>query len=133
MTAGQARPGLAGEQAVLRPGTAGAEADMSGVVDLPRQDGGLAGVVFASIGQGAHGTRVSWHPGRVAPRPTVTSDAPPRLISHGSPERDARATGRQVAEPVSLDREALLRFRHGGLSRTPGEVDAFVAAPVKLP
>lgn len=137
MTPGQARPGPAEEQAALRSGAAAdAAEDMFDVVNLPRQDTGIAGVVFVSTEQGAHGPRVKWYPGRpghVVPCLTVTLEAPPRIINHGLPEQDARAAGREVAEWVSLNRQALLRFWRDGLSWTRDEVDAFVATLVKLP
>lgn len=134
MTPGETPRGLAEEQAALL--AADLDEEMFDVVNLPRQDTGLAGVVFVSTVQGSHGPRVKWYPGRPgrdAPCLNVTIEAMPRVISLGLPDRDARAAGSEVARWVSTNREALLRFRRDGLSWTRDEVDAFVEGLAKLP
>lgn len=133
---GAARPGLAEEQAAILPAGALDDGEMFDVVNLPRQDTGLPGVVFVSTEQGSHGPRVKWYPGRPgrdAPCLTVTIEATPRVINHGLSEREARAAGGEVARWVAMNREALLGFWRDGLSWTRNEVDGFVTGLTKLP
>ena len=106
------------------------------VVNLPREDTGVAGVITVSTAQGQHGPRIKWYPGRPgreAPCLTVTLEAPPRVLNHGLSAREAAEAEGQVRAWAMANREALLRFWSDGLSWTRAEVNAFVDGLAKLP
>lgn len=104
--------------------------DMSDMVNLPREDTGLDGIIYVSTAHGAHAPRVKWYPGRPdrdGACLSVTLDTPQRVINHGLPLRVARQAEPAIVGWVEGNRAALLGFWHHGLSWTRQEVNAFVA------
>lgn len=134
---GAARPGLAEEQAAILPAGALDDGDeLVEMVNLPRADTGVDGIIYVSSMQGPHGPRVKWYPqrpGRDAPCLTVTLEDPPRVINHGLAARDLREGQAAVARWATLNRDALLRFWFDGASWTVDEVFAFAKGLAKLP
>jgi len=106
------------------------------MVNLPRKDTGVAGVIYISTAQGQHGPRIKWfpeRPSREAPCLTVTLEAEPRVINHGLPDRVVASAMPAVRSWAVANLGALLRFWSEGLSWTRDEVDAFVGGLNKLP
>ncbi len=106
------------------------------VVNLTREDTGVAGVICISTAQGRHGPRVKWYPGRPgreAPCLTVTLENPPRVLNHGLSVREAAEAEGRVRAWAAANEAALLRFWAEGLSWTRAEVNAFMDGLAKLP
>lgn len=119
----------------LPEGTA-ADDEMFDVVNLATRETGVAGTIFVSTAQGAHGPRVKWYPGRPgrdAPCLTVTLEAVPQVINHGLPRLQMAAGEAQLREWVRLNRAALLDFWGNGVFWTRDEVNAFFDGLAKLP
>jgi hypothetical protein len=106
------------------------------MVNLPRKDTGVDGIIHVSTAQGPHGPRVKWYPdrpGRDAPCLTVTLEASPRVINHGLPNRQAEGVAPQVLAWVELNRPALVTFWQDGIAWTRDEVSAFIDDLAKRP
>lgn len=99
------------------------------VVNLPRSDTGVDGIIYVSTAQGAHGPRVKWfpqRPGRDVPCLVVTPEEPPRLLNQGLPAALARRMEPMLLAWAERNRAALLSFWTDGLSWTRDEVNSFV-------
>jgi len=108
---------------------------MFDMVNLPRQDTGVDGIIYISTVQGQHGPRIKWYaerPARDAPCLSITLEGEPLLVNHGLPARQVRAMEPVLRAWVGKNRVALLDFWSNGISWTRDEVNAFLDGLAKL-
>jgi len=134
MASNETRSGLEEEQAPISGVVV--DDDMYDMVNLSTRRTGISGTIFISTRRASHGPRIKWFPGKAeweAPCLVITLESPPRAINQGLPARVARE-GEAIALPwAERNRDALLRFWHGGLSWDSDEVQAFIDGLAKLP